>query len=65
MMTSECDSALRLAFALVGETPAQDLHYESDVEVAFQHLKRCASCRSSFTLEELGVFFNAVLLERE
>jgi len=65
MLTLECKCSLRLAYALVGEFPADDLFSTEDVEAAFQHLKRCAECRCSFSPEEQERFIRGVVLERE
>jgi hypothetical protein len=65
MLTIECKCSLRLAYAVVGEFPADDLYRTEDFEAAFQHLKRCAECRNSFSPEEHERFIRGVVLERE
>jgi len=65
MMSPECRIALRLAYVLVGQIPADGMFTVEDVESAFQHLNRCAGCRESFSPEERGRFVRAVIMDRE
>ena len=65
MLTLECKCSLRLACAVAGEFPADDLFTTEEFEAAFQHLKRCPDCRCSLSPEERERFIRGVVLERE
>ena len=65
-MSSECDSIHTTVTTPLGnETPGFSEPTEAQVETAFRHLKRCASCRSSLSIEDRAKFIRNAILERE
>ena len=65
-MPSECMSIQTIVTTLLGkEAPGFSEPTEAQVETAFRHLKRCASCRSSLSIEDRAKFIRNAILERE
>jgi LSD1 subclass zinc finger protein len=65
-MPSECGSIQTIVSTLLGKgEPEFKEPSAADVESAFRHLKRCASCRSSLSAEDRAKFIRCAILERE
>ena len=65
-MPSECGSIQTIVSTLLGkEAPGLPDPTEAQVETAFRHLKRCASCRSTLSVEDRAKFICNAILERE
>ena len=65
-MPSDCGSIQAIVSSLLGkEQPGSADPTEAEVEKAFRHLKRCASCRSSLSVEDRARFIRNAILERE
>ena len=65
-MSSDCGSIQTIVSTLLGrERPGLPDPTEAEVETAFRHLKRCASCRSSLSAEDRARFIRNAILERE
>ena len=65
-MSSDCGSIQTIVSTLLGKK-ASGLPdpTEAEVETAFRHLKRCASCRSSLSAEDRAKFIRNAIIERE
>jgi hypothetical protein len=64
-MSSRCHPFLVVVRELLGPAPSGNAVSLREIELAFLHLRRCPSCRSTLTPEEYTFFVSRVLLEKE